>query len=239
MKEEVFQVHNYAVGHRVDKQLLLALEDIFKQYSSTYLLDLDMECSNSTIYKFESIDECFDYFDKNPHRIVKMELKVSFGERYLSNSIKLTFNNMERAYTDVTFRFDNTDEYLILKNKIELCIKNFRLNYRILSIIPIIPIILTMIFVGICEYTDIKNIILPKNVQHLIIWGWLGGSFLTCIFPPFVRVKRNLFPCTEFRIGQNELVEDKNAIKRNFIVCTLVIGTILGIIVNGISSFLF
>ena len=66
-----------------------------------------------------------------------------------------------------------------------------------------------------------------------------SGSFIIGVFPVFTRIKRNLFPCVEFKIGQNALIEEKNASKRNFIVGTVVIGTVLGIVGNYISDFIF
>ena len=101
------------------------------------------------------------------------------------------------------------------------------------------PILLTVAFIWICVYTSIKNIIFPKAIQAAIISIWIGGSFIIGVFPVFTRIKRNLFPCVEFKIGQNALIEEKNASKRNFIVGTVVIGTVLGIVVNYISNFIF
>lgn len=239
MREEIFQVRNYTVGHRIDKQLLLSLEDICKQYNSNAIMKLNIECNNSTRYKFDNIEECFEYFDKSPYRIVKLEIVVSFGESYASNKITLTFSNKRSASTEVQFQFDNSDDYLVLKNKIELCLKNFRLNYSVLSIMPIIPTLLTILFVWICVYTNSRNIIFPKEIQHMIIFSWIWGSIIIGLFPPFAKIKRNIFPCTEFRIGQNELVENRNSTIRNFIISTLIIGTILGVVVNFISDFLF
>lgn len=239
MREEVFHRQGYSVGHSINKQLLLSLEDIFKQYNSNASMKLNVECNNSTRYKFNSIDECFDYFSKKPFRIVEMEIIASFGEWYESNKITLTFNNKKFASTEIQFQFDNSDDYLVLKNKIELCLKNFRINYRVLSIIPIVPTLLTVIFIWLCVYTGIRNIIFPKVIQDMIVYSWILGSIIIGIFPPFVKIKRNIFPCTEFRIGQNELVENRNSTIRNFIISTLIIGTILGVAVNVISDFLF
>lgn len=239
MREEVFKTNKYSVGHRIDRQLLLSLEDIFKQYNENYILEISVECTNNTRYSFSSIDECFEYFDKKPYRIVKMEIDVTYGESYDKNKITMDFDNRYFASTEIRFQFNNSDDYLLLKNKIELCLKNFRLNYRILSIIPIMPTILTFVFIMICVYTGKKNIIFPKGLQYLIIYIWLGGSFIFAVLPSFVKIKRNIFPCTEFRVGQNELIEEKNAKKRSFIVCTVVISIIIGIIINYISDFLF
>lgn len=240
MREEVFQIHKYAVGYRIDRQLLLSLEDIFAQYNENFILEISAECTNNTKYIFRSIDECFDYFDKNPYRIAEMQFSVTYGENYDRNKIIMTFIN--RAYyasAEIQFQFNSSDDYLLLKNKIELCLKNFRLNYRMLSNIPIIPTILTVVFIMICVYTNVKNIVFPSGVQYLITGMWIGGSFIFAVLPPFVRIKKDIFPCIEFRIGQNELIEEKNAKKRNFIVGTVAISIIIGIIVNYISDFLF
>lgn len=168
-----------------------------------------------------------------------MEIDIRLGEKYDNNRITMVFDNSELASTEIKFWFNNGDDYLLLKNKIELCLKNFRLNYRILAMIPIIPILLTLVFIMICVYTDARDIHFPLIVQKSIIGIWLGGSFLICILPPFVRWKRNLFPCTEFRVGQNELIEKKNEAIRNFLIGTVTIGTVLGVIGNYISDFLF
>ncbi len=239
MKEEVFRIHKYSVGHRINRQLLLSLEDIFSNYNENATLEIIAECTNSTKCTFSSIDECFEYFEKKPYRIEKMEIDTRLGEKYDSNRITMVFDNTEQAFTEIKFCFNNGDDYLLLKNKIELCLKNFWLNYRILSMLPIMPILLTFAFVIICVYTNERDIIFPTIVQNLIVDIWLGGSFLICILPPFQRWKRNLFPCTEFRVGQNELIEKKNEVVRNFLVGTVVVGTVFGVIGNYISDFLF
>lgn len=239
MKEEVFKIQRYSVGHRVDKQMLLSLEEIFKQYNPEVKIELSAECNNSIVYKFDGIEECFEYFSKAPHRIVELNIKAVFGEKYDCNEITLTFDNTVSACTEVRFKFDNSDDYLVLKNKIELCMKNFKLNYRILSVLPLMPTILTAIFVAIYIYTNVNDIIYPRSVQNCIWITWIFGSIITGTFAPFTMIKRNVFPCTEFRIGQNEIIEEKNEKKRNFIICTVCIGTVLGLIINYLSGILF
>lgn len=239
MKEEVFRIHKYAVGHRINRQLLLSLEDVFKQYNENSILEIKAECTNSTKCTFSNIDECFEYFEKKPYRIEKMEIDATLGNKYDSNRITMVFDNSEHASTEIKFCFNNGDDYLLLKNKIELCLKNFRLNYRVLSIMPIMPTLLTLMFIFICVYTGKRDIVFHRVVQNLIVGIWLGGSFLICILSPFIKLKRNLFPCTEFRVGQNELIEKKNEGIRNFLLSTVAIGTVLGIVGNYISDFLF
>lgn len=73
MREEVYIKHSYPVGHRVDRQLLICLEDVFRQCNENYSIGIEAECTNSTKYSFSSIDECFDFFEKKPYRIIKMD----------------------------------------------------------------------------------------------------------------------------------------------------------------------
>lgn len=239
MTEEVFKVQSYSVGHKIDKQFLVSLEDIFKQYDSEVYMKVNTKCSNNTICKFNSISECFEYFDKSPYRIIRIEIIALFGDNYDRNEVELTFDNGILASTEAKFKFNKADDYLVMKNKIELCMKNFRLSYRILSVLPLVPTFLTVVFVFICIYTAIHEIVFSRNLQTLIFWGWLSGCVMCGILPFFRRIKRNVFPCTEFRIGQNETIEEKNAIKRNFLINTIIVGIVLGVIVNCISGFLF
>lgn len=240
MKEEVYQIKPYPVGHRINRQLLVSLEEIFKQADTNALVRIETKCTNSTLYKFESIDECFSYFETSSSRIECLEMVGILGTSNNRNSITLTFDNsLTSPYTEIKFKFDNTDKYLSIKNKIELCLKNFRLGYRFFSIIPMIPIILTVVFWGICEYTIGNNIVFPKTVQHLIIATWILGCIYAGFFPFAKRLKRNLFPCTEFWIGQNENIEEKNKTIRNFIMGTIILSPVLGIVINYISGLLF
>lgn len=239
MQEEVYKTHDYWIGFRVDKQLLLSLEDIFMQYNSNTTIKINAECSNNTVYKFDGVEECCEYFEKAPYRIIKIEIEALFGERYDSNKIVITLRNTVLFCSEVKFRFDNSDDYLKLKNKIELCLKNFRLNYRFLSVTPILPVLFTIIFIGICVYTANNDIVFPIEVQRFILSAWIGGSAIVLVFPPIDKLKRTIFPCVEFRLGQNILIEDRHATIRNFIIGTLILGTVLGVLVNYISEFLF
>ena len=40
MREEVFKIHKYPLGHKVDKQLLVSIKDIFLQYDEHMFLKL-------------------------------------------------------------------------------------------------------------------------------------------------------------------------------------------------------
>lgn len=126
-----------------------------------------------------------------------------------------------------------------VKNKIELCLSNFKLNYRILSRLPIMTFLLGFGMLFIVVYTNVKNIIFPELVQISIMSIWTCGIWITISLSSIRNIKRNLFPCTEFRIGQNIRIEEKNEKIRNFIFVTIILTIILGIIVNLISGFLF
>lgn len=235
MREEVFKIHKYPLGHKVDKQLLVSIKDIFLQYDEHMFFEIKTECTNDTACFFEDIDECFEYFEKKTYRIVKMSITGKFKD----NQVTLIFDNGTHPNTEIKFQFDNGDDYLLLKNKIELCLSNFKLNYRILSRLPIMTFLLGFGMLFIFVYTNVKNIIFPELVQISIMSIWTCGIWITISLSSIRNIKRNLFPCTEFCIGQNIRIEEKNEKIRNFIFVTIILTIILGIIVNLISGFLF
>lgn len=239
MVEEIYQIIKYSMGHKVNRQLLVSIEELLKQTANCTSLHVETKCTNDTLYKFENIDECFSFFETSSCRIERLELIGTSGKECSNNSITITFDNgLISPHTEIKFKFDSTDKYLLLKNKIELCLKNFRTRYRILSVLPIIPIISTTGFWAICTYTNNNNIIFPKTVQYLITIIWVL-SLLFVLTPFAKRQKRNLFPCTEFWIGQNSIIEQKNSSTRNFLIGTLILSPLLGIIVDFISHLLF
>lgn len=48
MREEVFKIHKYPLGHKVDKQLLVSIKDIFLQYDEHMFFEIKTECTNDT-----------------------------------------------------------------------------------------------------------------------------------------------------------------------------------------------
>ena len=43
MREEVFKIHKYPLGHKVDKQLLVSIKDIFLLYVVLLFFDINTE----------------------------------------------------------------------------------------------------------------------------------------------------------------------------------------------------
>ena len=76
-------------------------------------------------------------------------------------------------------------------------------------------------------------------IQYLIIIIWFVGSIISMFAPISQRIKRNLFPFVEFRIGQNEIGVRNGERIRGFILISFAFALFLGIVVNAISKFLF
>lgn len=239
LREEIYQTQKYPYGIRVDKQLMVSLEDLFKQYDEKSSLEILVDCDNGAKYSFDYIDECFDFFEKNPYRIVQLEMEAVFKKRYESNRITITFDNKAYGHTELEYKFDSNDEYLLLKNKIEMCLNNFRTYNGIVDSIPIMPILLTLLFIFICVYTNINDIVFPKLTQYLLTFVWLFGSLFFSFNEKATALKRKIFPLAEFRIGQNIKIEEKYSKIRNVIIGTVGVGLLVSILANFISSFLF
>ena len=239
MKEEVYHTHYYNQGIRVDRQLLTSLENVFRQYNQDCEIEIEIECENSASYKFDSIDECFGYFERIPYRIVEMEITVKYGDSLNHNKTVLTFSNEYFQSVKIRYQFDKVDDYLLQKEKIEQCMNNYKLSYYILSKIPLLAILISIAFFFICIYTNEKGIVFSKLIQYIIIIIWIGGSIISTFAPMSQRIKRNLFPLVEFRIGQNEIGVRNNEKIRGFILISFAFALFLGIVVNAISKFLF
>ena len=153
MKEEASSIQYYLIGYRVDENLLSSLENIFVNYRIT----ISVECSNGTVYSFESTRECQNYF-------LKLELRAASKE----NRVMLVFSNKRSAKVYVDYYFEKADEYFFVKNKIENCLKNFRVQYWILSILPITPILSTLIVSMLYIYTGKSHINFSIIVQRII-----------------------------------------------------------------------
>ena len=76
-------------------------------------------------------------------------------------------------------------------------------------------------------------------VQNIIYGMWLIGMIFPAVTPMYIRMKRQFFPYTEFRVGQNEQIEERNAAYRKFIIGTLIGTMVIGLFVNYLSDFLF
>lgn len=81
---------------------------------------------------------------------------MSITGKFKDNQVTLIFDNGTHPNTEIKFQFDNGDDYLLLKNKIELCLSNFKLNYRILSRLPIMTFLLGFGMLFIVVYTNVK-----------------------------------------------------------------------------------
>ena len=239
MKEKVFKINRYRVGYRVDKQLIISLQDIFEECNKDHGISITVECANDTKYIFESSEEFFRCIKKKPYRIIKISIYAYFGSKLDGNSVELIFDNGRYPNVEIIYNFDDSNAYLVLKNKIENCLNNFKLSYRLFSRAPLIAIISTIVVAFICVYTSERNIVFPTWLQYSIIYFW-GFLILLSLVSPYciVKIKRDLFPCVEFNIGQNERIEKKNAKIRNFILVTVFTPIIIGVIVNFISNFL-
>ena len=95
--------------------------------------------------------------------ILIIEICTNSGNIIFFTLVYTTINNMPN--TEIKFQFDNGDDYLLLKNKIELCLSNFKLNYRIFSRLPIMTFLLGFGMLFIVVYTNFKNIKM-KNLME-------------------------------------------------------------------------
>lgn len=228
-------------GYKIDEQFLICLKNIIQKYDNDANILINIWCEKYK-FTFESIDEFIDESSVLKEQIEKMEIDAKFkrDESYICDELKISFNNEYDApifNAKVSFDFNNTQGYYILKNEIQTLMKNYKLSYSFFSRIAMFPIISIVLFVAICWYTIDKNIILPKAVQHIIYWVTAFGVVVPWLYP-FKKMKRNVFPLHEFEFGVNIIRNNKsNGIRQTFLIGTI-LAFIISFIVNVVSHFI-
>lgn len=240
MKQKIRDNVNINSTYQIDKQFLVSLDDIFKQYDKQFVYDIDISCGKSN-YTFDNLDEFFSFSDKLLEKIEDFKLSVYFTDsiyRYDANKIDIEFNTTSHfgSRGKIYFSF-NDEKYLLMKSKIETLLNNQKVSYSVFTHIPLVLCLDILSFVGICVYTDIRNIVFPSHIQSIIMY--------TCIiigcnswWPPFQRVKRYLFPLNEICFGINTRAYSKAKDIRNFLGITVTVSSVLGILGNIITDFI-
>mgnify|MGYP001027856299 FL=1 len=240
MKQKIRDKIKINSTYQIDKQFLICLDDIFKQHDKQLIYDIDISCGNSN-YTFDNLDEFFSFSDKLLEKIECFQLTVYFTDsiyRYDANKINIEFNTMSRfgSRGEIYFYF-NDERYLLMKSKMETLLNNQKVSYSVFTHIPLVLCLDILFFVGICVYTDIRDIVFPSHIQSIIMY--------TCIiigcnswWSPFQRVKRYLFPLNEICFGINTRAYSKAKDIRNFLGITVTVSSVLGILGNIITDFI-
>ncbi len=228
-------------GYKIDEQFLICLRNIIQEYDNNAEILINIWCKKYK-FTFESIDEFIEKSSILKERIEKMEILVKFkrDESYICDELKMSFSNECDAAifnAKISFDFNNTQGYYILKNGIQTLMKNYKLSYSFFSRIAIFPIISIFLFVAICWYTIEKNIIFPKVVQNMVYFLTALGLVIPLIYP-FKKIKRYVFPLHEFEFGVNILSNSKSNSIRQIFLISIILTFVMGIIVNVVSHFI-
>lgn len=228
-------------GYKIDNQFLVCLDDIFIKFDSNVHVKIVASC-NKTKYRFSSIKELLEESPKLPEKVEELCITAHFPieKSYSYNEICATFSNsteLPPSTDKISFDFADPDGYLILKNQIETLLKNYKLGYSAIARTPLLAILSTGVFWFIYTYTNLKNIVYPKDIQLLIWLGWFFCLILS-IFSPVRRFKRFLYPRNELHIGINVNNYERAKGWRNIIHVGIILAFIVGIAVNFASNFL-
>lgn len=226
-------------GYRIDKQFLVCLNDYFTKYDSD--VNVSVEASNkNNKYRFSSINEFTEYAPKFTDIIEEISIDARFPipNTYSYNQIKATFTSNSDflpASDRITFNFSDPNGYLILKNQIETLLRNYKLGYSWIARTPILAIVSTTTFWFIYYYTNLHNIVYPKNVQSIIWASWFLCLGLA-IFSPIRKLKRFIYPLNELYFGINQNKNNRSKNYRDIIHISVILAFIVGIAVNIVSN---
>lgn len=241
MRQEIVDRIRLNRSYQIDKQFLVCLDNVLKKYKETVIYVLEISCKNVQ-YSFDSLDEFFEFTESLTKKIEKIHININFSDdtwKYDSSNIDMTFcNEIDSIYSgEIKFKFKDDRNYLVMKNEIEILLKNQKKDYSILSRIPLIACIDIILFWGLCAYTNIKGIVFQKSIQHSIICICvIIALFSTMGF--IKKIKRFLFPLNEICFGVDLRKYNKAKEIRGFLGGTIIMAFIVGIAVNIVSNFI-
>lgn len=228
-------------SYKIDKQFLVCLDDIFVKFEPSVSIGV-VALSNNTKFRFASITELLEEEAKLPGRFEELTITAYFPtERsYSCNEICATFSNsteLAPSPDKIKFDFSDPNAYLVLKNQIEMLLKNHKQGYSLIARIPLLVTLSIVAFVFICAYTNINGIVYPDLVQLLIGFGtFLSFPLSACT--PVRKLKRFLYPRNELHIGNNINAYEHAKGWRNIIHVGIVLSFVVGVAVNIVSKFL-
>lgn len=228
-------------SYKINNQFLVCLDDIFTKYDSNAEVSVEVSYKN-TKFRFSSIDELVEYSPKFTNKIEELSIDARFPipQNYSYNQIKATFkNNTEFLPSSdrITFDFCDPNGYLILKNQIETLLQNYKLGYSWIARTPLLATLSSATFWFIYYYTNLHNIIYPKNVQTTIWLGWFSCLALSFL-PPVRKLKRFIYPLNELHIGVNGNIYSSGRNWRDIIHVSIIMAFVVGIAVNIVSNWI-
>lgn len=241
MRQEIVDRIRLNRSYQIDKQFLVCLDNVLKKYKETVIYVLEISCKNVQ-YSFDSLDEFFEFTESLIKKIEKIHININFSDdtwKYDSSNIDMTFcNEIDSIYSgEIKFKFKDDRNYWVMKNEIEILLKNQKKDYSILSRIPLIACADIILYIMLCVYTGMKGIVFPKSMQNFISYTCIiivPVSTMRCIR----KMKRFLFPLNEICFGINLKEYNKAKEIRNFLGVTIIMAFIVGIIVNIVSNFI-
>ena len=173
MQQKIYDRQRLNSCYEINKQFILCLDDIYKKINPNVKYDISIQCQKTTSYEFSDLDEFFEFTKTLFLKISSIIFNAHFpiNENYYStNDIKISlFNEPDKAYAgEIIYSFFDENSYLIIKDHLSSLFKNYKLSYAIVSHLPIIPLVNISAFIGICIYTNYKEIIYPHWLQYFI-----------------------------------------------------------------------
>ena len=227
----------YNKGVRVDDEHLKRIESIIRNEWQEAYTKLTVFCENVEIDYNEmsdfssGIQDNFNIIDRL--RIVYYKETRSYGAE-----IEIEYSNGTSVFDypiKIHYSADNAREYTVLRNSIDQYIKTSFLSYAILSRTPIAFTLAATIAVGLVTmgfFERMEPTVIVATVIGLADIGFLGS------YKVIRRLKRMLFPLNEIYFGVNKREIDRGHKARGYLLGTVVLSIIVGLVVNLISKYI-
>lgn len=246
MEQKIRDTIKLTKCYSISEQFLVALDHIIYSHDSAAEVKIKVSCGDIT-YSFEETTEFIEFTEKMTEIIDDMRIQIRFlGENkyYYSNEIEFKFYNDPESYSshpgEITFDFDNKNDYLVLKNQIQTLLKNYEQGtiYSFVSTVPVV-VYMTVILVGILwGYAVSKGWnLMPLTICSISIEFFIIMELTYSQLPK--KIKRYLFPFIEYDFGNNKKRNEKSQSIRRFVGGTVIVGFFVSLIAGFVGTFLY
>ncbi|MFW5436241.1 hypothetical protein [Paenibacillus apiarius] len=224
------------IAYRIDEHRMKRIEKILLEANPE--LEYSIQCVDDSLIRFSSLSELFEYSNPKSREIKRISIETSWD----SQNVRIEVNFSSNSYSPIDFTVRGEDRDVIYySHKIEEEVRSFQMWYSKIrfidmSLMYIVSMVLS--FFGMLAYSAIFGF--QKNTSStssdwssILTYLIMLGLFLFSMLIEWI--KNRSFQVAIFEVGEGIARNKFKEKVRNFVVVTIAIPIVLGVIVNYIS----
>jgi hypothetical protein len=227
----------YNRGIRVDGKYLSKLESLIQNEWQDFRIEVTVYYDNVEL-AYKKYSDFESSIEEELNEIEKIKMEYYKEKSAYTNEIKIVYSNVASYFEypiKVRYTISDVKEYNNLKFSIDKLIKANYLSYAFISRCPILLFLaaISVAILIVCGFFEGM-----QSASILIFILLLLNAGLSGTYSEVRKIKRRLFPMNELYFGVNKGLVEKGGRTRSIIGGTVILGIVVGIVVNLISRYI-